>query len=63
MLFSVNDDPRIELPEVWVGIRTRSLGNSRIRGERTGDRRGADAHDEQTRALQEGPLGGGPIPL
>jgi hypothetical protein len=48
----MNDDPRIELPEVGIGIRTRALRRcgrfgARPCGERAGDGYGADGHDEQ----------------
>ena len=65
-----NDDPRIELSEVWIGIRTTGLGRRRglvgpRRVERTcvGHRRGANAHDEQARTLEEVPSGDGAAPL
>ena len=67
----MNDDPRIELSEVGVGIRTSSLGrrfgarSPCPSGERTGtgNGRGAEAHDEQARAFEEVPPGGRPGPL
>src|SRR5207247_9683786 len=67
----MHDDPRIELSEVGVGIRTSSLGrrfgarSPCPSGERTGtgNGRGAEAHDEQARAFEEVPPGGRPGPL
>src|ERR1700680_4924316 len=61
----MNDDPRIELSEVGVGMRTctRSGGlASRCRDERAGAR-GAEAHDEQACALKQVPAGRRHIPL
>ncbi len=61
----MDDDPRIELSEVGVGIRTCSrrdgLG-SRCRGERAGAR-GAEAHHQQARALEQVPAGRRYIPV
>ena len=58
----MNDDPRIELSEVGVGIRTSSPCALRRRS-RFGARSGAVAHDEQAGALQEVPPGSRPVPL
>ena len=61
----MDDDPRIELPEVGVGIRTRARPRRFGRPpacERAGAG-GAEAHDQQARALEEVPAGRRHIPL
>ena len=63
----MNDDPRIELPKVGVGIRTRGVCRrrglrARCRDERAAAR-GAEAHDEQARVLEQIPAGCRQAPL
>src|SRR5207253_1358627 len=64
----MNNDPRIELPEVGIGIRTRTMGRCcrslgvRCRDERVGARR-AEAHDKQACALEKAPARRRHVPL
>ena len=60
----VNDDPRVELAEVGVGIGSRASGalarqanrlRARICRKRAGGRRGADPNDQHPRTLEEVP--------
>ena len=48
----VNDNPRIELAKIGIGIRTRAL-RACVRRKRAGKPAGAEADDEQARTLEE----------